>query len=145
MEKLTFYPKQRERSSAAGEYYPGGTIVGFRAYAPSFTMEYENEFARRLVAAFNATRDVPVETLEQEPLTLDGVEETFERLKAQNAQLLDALEGLYYLVESQWLVRNTENDHEQNFTMRQIEPLRKLKKAQETIAATTSTEKTETQ
>ena len=58
------------------------------------TLEQENAFARRLVAAHNATRHVPVETLETDPLTLDGVENTFNRLKAQNAQLIQALEKI---------------------------------------------------
>lgn len=56
--------------------------------------EEANTFARRLVASFNATRHVPVETLETDPLTLDGVEDTFNRLKAQNAQLLEALKKI---------------------------------------------------
>ena len=67
---------------------PGFKTEGFS------TREAANDFARRIVAAFNATRGVPVETLETDPLTLDGVEDTFNRLKAQNAQMMDALEEI---------------------------------------------------
>lgn len=54
----------------------------------------ENEFARRLVASYNACEGVPIEILEVLPIDFieQGQKIVNERLKAQNAQLLEALQ-----------------------------------------------------
>lgn len=100
MEKLIFTPaKDPVEVPCGSEVHVGMTttapyfrVVGFACTKEG--MDKANAFARRLVAAYNATRHVPVETLEIDPLTLDGVENTFNRLKAQNAQLIQALEKI---------------------------------------------------
>lgn len=64
------------------------------------TPEQENEFARRLVAAYNACEGISTETLESEHANqvLTNFASTvteMDRLKAQNAQLLDAIKDIH--------------------------------------------------
>lgn len=120
MEKLQFQ-KQVLGASCAHGFFEEDGLPGFKT-ACFKSKEEANTLARRLVAAYNATRHVPVETLETDPLTLDGVEDTFNRLKAQNAQLLEALEEIA-----------AERDQ---YSVRAI--------AKHAISAATSTEKAET-
>jgi hypothetical protein len=126
--KLEVRFDERDQNYHIGWVIPG---LGYMSLAHEISDEAD---ARRLVAAYNATRHVPVETLETDPLTLDGVEDTFNRLKAQNAQLSELKEAIYDAL-AEW-----------NFTSNSFEFVRDVKSAlaKEDIAAETATEKTKT-
>lgn len=82
--------------------------------------EEEKEFARRLVASFNACEGVPTETLEGEIfnqglLKLSSTANEFARLKEQNAQLLDALricrEDINWMLNNREFLTGAKYDH----------------------------------
>jgi DNA repair ATPase RecN len=160
LEKLQFQ-KQVLGTSCAHGFFEEDGLPGFKT-ACFKSKEEANTFARRLVAAYNATRHVPVETLETDPLNLDGVEDTFNRLKASarslqqqcddavrsylqimdtfkrlkavNEQLLDALESLVELNERSFVTK----------IGKVVSTKNAMNKAHAAIAAATITEKTET-
>lgn len=56
-------------------------------------------------------------------------------LLADNERLREALRDVLGLIDSQWLVRNTDDDSKPDFALRQLEPTRKLAKAQAALSA----------
>lgn len=62
-------------------------------------------------------------------------EAKIERLEAVNAELLEALKGIFGLVESGDLVRDISKDHESDWALRQLPFIAKLKAAEQAIAS----------
>lgn len=98
MEKLIFYPRTSDTSRAIGEINVSRITLSFRVSSNEpGTRQEENNFARRLVASYNACLAIPIELLESEsaPQTLGNFYEKvaeIDLLKAVNAQLRQSLE-----------------------------------------------------
>lgn len=58
-------------------------------------------------------------------------------LIAESPGLLDSLQAIMGLIESGWLVRNITHDDDPLWAMKQIAPVKELKRAQETISRAT--------
>ena len=82
--------------------YPIFLTRGFHATAEGH--EEEKKFAHRIVASFNACEGIPIEALESPnpmPLIFQDIQVAikFERLKAVNAQMLEALQDAEIQIE----------------------------------------------
>lgn len=64
MKKWNFKPKLYAISGAEAFTEFSGLKIGFRTFSETYGLEVENNFARRLVASFNACRNIEIDILE---------------------------------------------------------------------------------